>query len=57
MMKKKKEQPNTVLKIISKAALLTGVIVVFYKAPSLIAEKISYRKLKKKKISQNLSEE
>lgn len=57
MMKKKKEPNNTVLKIISKTALLTGVIVVFYKAPSLIAEKISYKQLKKKKISQDLSEE
>lgn len=44
-------------KVFLKAVLMVGVLVGFYKLPSIIAEKISYIQLKNTEIKQNLSED
>lgn len=46
-----------VISICSKILLVAGVVVAFYKLPTVIAEKISYRQLKNKKIKQNYGED
>lgn len=46
-----------VICICSKILLVAGVVVAFYKLPTVIAEKISYRQLKNKKIKQNYGED
>ncbi|MGN0482092.1 MAG: hypothetical protein ACI4HI_00930 [Lachnospiraceae bacterium] len=37
--------------LISKIVLMLGVILAFYKLPSIVAEKISYKRLQKKTIN------
>lgn len=37
--------------------LVLGVVIVFYKLPSIIAAKINYAQLKRKEIKQDLTEE
>ena len=45
------------LKVSANTILIAGVMIAFYKLPSIIAEKISYRQLKNKDIKQDLEEE
>ena len=56
-MKDKKGSKSKILGIFSKIVLSIGVILVLCKVPSMVAEKISYRQIKKKEIKQDLTEE
>lgn len=57
MDKKKISFKRKVIRVLSKLMLFVGIIVAFYKLPSILAEKICYWKLKKKEIKQDLNEE
>lgn len=57
MDKKEKSTIKKMFSIFSKGIFIVGVVVVFYRLPSVVAEKISYRQLKNRKINQNLTEE
>lgn len=46
-----------ILQICMKIILMVSVAVVFYKLPSIIADKISYMQLKNKDIKQDFMEE
>lgn len=49
----KKSFLEKLIDLFLKALLLVGIVIAFYKLPSVFAEKISYWKLKNKKINQN----
>lgn len=54
------EKMNTckkILNLIIKMGIVLGVMVGFYKIPPLIAEKISYKKIKSTPIKQEFSKE
>lgn len=57
MDKTETSKEKKVFKVFLKAALIMGVVVGFYKLPSIIAEKISYIQLKNTEIKQDLLEE
>ena len=46
-----------VINVILNIALIVGVIITFYKLPSILADKISYWKLQKTEIKQEFDEE
>ena len=48
---------SRIVALFSKFVLMIGVVLVFYKLPGILAEKISYRELKKRTIKQDLAEE
>lgn len=56
-MKEEKSIMSKFLRVFSKIALVVGTIWAFYELPSIVAEKISYKQLKKKQIMQDLTEE
>ena len=55
--KNQKTAIESIISIFAKLALIVGVIVAFYKLPSMIADKISYLRLKNKEIKQDFTEE
>lgn len=57
MGKKDKSMFEKVFDIIKNILLLVGIVIAFYKLPGIIAEKISYWKLKNKKINQEFDQE
>lgn len=57
MNKKEKDFFERILDILKKLLFLIGIVVAFYKLPAIIAEKISYWKIKNKIIRQNFDEE
>lgn len=48
---------SSILSIFLKISVALGVILVFYKVPSILADNISYMKLKKRDFNQNLVDE
>lgn len=48
---------GTIIELFKKIVLIAGVIVVFFKLPSMIAEKISYMQIRNKDIKQDFTEE
>lgn len=54
---KEKSLFEKVFDIFKKISLLVGIVIAFYKLPSIIAEKINYWKLKNKKINQEFDQE
>lgn len=57
MKDKQKSIIGNVKSFFVKSALIVGIMVAFYKLPSMLADKISYLQLKNKKIKQNFTEE
>lgn len=57
MKKKDKSMFEKVFDIFKNILLLVGIVTAFYKIPGIIAEKISYWKLKNKKINQEFDQE
>ena len=47
-MNKEKGMLSRIVALFSKFMLMIGVVLAFYKLPGILAEKISYRELKKK---------
>ena len=54
---KQKPMIKKIIAFGTKIGVMAGVIVVFYKVPSMIADKISYLQLKNKNIKQELAED
>lgn len=46
-----------VIRVCSKILVIVGVVVIFYKVPGLVSDKIYYHQLKNKKLKQNYGEE
>jgi hypothetical protein len=51
-MKKKKSVFSRIVSILLKIGVAIGTVVAFYKLPGIIADKISYRQLKKRDFNQ-----
>ena len=56
-MNKEKGMLSRIVALFSKFMLMIGVVLAFYKLPGILAEKISYRELKRRTIKQDLTEE
>lgn len=56
-MNKEKGMLSRIVALFSKFMLMIGVVLAFYKLPGILAEKISYRELKRRTIKQDLAEE
>ena len=56
-MNKEKSIFGRIISLFSKLILAIGVVLAFYKVPRIIAEKISYRELKRKPITQDSTED
>lgn len=48
---------SRIASIIIKICVVLGIILAFYKLPSIIADKISYKQLKKRDFKQDLTNE
>lgn len=56
-MNKEKGMLSRIVALFSKVMLMIGVVLAFYKLPGILAEKISYKELKRRTIKQDLTEE
>lgn len=57
MITEKKTKVSKIIMFFVKTLVLIGIVIAFYKLPGVVAEKISYWKIRNKKITQEYEED